>query len=80
MTPTPGAARNPRRTDESTHSSVVHAARPETRIGGINASPDPDGKGRTITVQGVLNQLTPSWKALRARNSRTQHGCSGLIP
>ena len=80
MTPTPGAARNARRADESAYSSVVHAARAETRIGGINASPEPVGKGRTITVQGVLNQLTPSRKALRTRNSRTQHGCSGLIP
>ena len=55
---------------QSAYSSVVYAARTQTRISDANASPEPVRKGRTITVKGVLKQLTTSWKGYGSQKVR----------
>ncbi|MCM2391805.1 hypothetical protein [Streptomyces albipurpureus] len=46
-------------------SPVFRLARAETRVTGINAAPEPIGKGKTITVAGLLSEKKGSgWKGI----------------
>ncbi|GAA4637545.1 hypothetical protein GCM10023196_091770 [Actinoallomurus vinaceus] len=48
-----------------------------TRISGLNASPEPVRKGRTITVAGVLERNTTSWKAFATRSVKIYFRADG---
>ncbi|GAA4618346.1 hypothetical protein GCM10023195_82400 [Actinoallomurus liliacearum] len=48
-----------------------------TRISGLNASPEPVRKGRRITVTGLLQRNTTSWKAFTKRSVKIYFRAKG---